>query len=1015
VAGCAVALVVSCVQATSAAPAAGVEFTVSLSGALFLRDAPVADGPTLVLDVSRTGDRWERVWGFAGDFHINSPHPGRVVSGTVLGDAVKLALEMDIQSGSWATGGRARYDVSLRRQNDGGFAGTFTGEFRGTAVSGKASATLKPAPAASAPGFLPPQPGEHPRLLFCRSDLPALREKAKTPLGQAALAKMGWSNEKEMDVVGLGVKYQLTSERAFATQAIAGVEQLMRAGLHCDQYGNNVGDRAEKMALAFDLCHDAWPEEFRRRVRRYLLFIAHNVWHHQRKLNQGINWHFCSNWSAPIHSGLGMSGLALWGEPGEAPPKPTAPNSGAEIPPAADYRPGRGVPVVRFQSDAMPGDWICASPLPWEEAGDALAALGGLAKARPEAGTSVSFAGRTETFRALTRETNGGYWTHETLTRGQEALDITICSRRVNFSQSYFFTVISNDAPRWVRIATTFGGATAYVNGVALRDGEAAHLAPGLYPLLLHARLDWCNSWGHVPAQPRFIEITAAEAQAITAARQVEFAQEMRDWEFDLAEWKRLGGVDIAGQRLFEASRLTMRMLVENAIGAGGFQAEVGAYGNIASKPALHYAAPYRRMFGVDLTPEPDFEVFLSRKMFAHAYGAGGRTLAQEINSSTTIDLDNFAAVLPVVPEAWKPAVLWGWQQHARQRAREAGRDEQERETPPLAAADGSAPWAAIVAESPVLTFLNYPLDLEARPPQGLLPLTWQAPTFGYYGFRNAWAGADDFIVQVFLKARHIGGWNGENAGTFRVLGLGQTWAHGPTDRSRSRWEECVVWLPEDDINLGACARLTRSKFEPDGSGVVTFDLGDVYATVNPAERGRKSLYERYGGLRRASAFADTGITGTRSIAVDYSGRSGAPCLLAIADRIRGGKSKVWVWQLGQAAGKNPANDLSSTRVDGHTFTITKGDATLRGTFLLPKNVKLSAEVREKSMVGGAASVAGKVLQRPIAGVFAEGGDEFLVVVTVQRGTAPEVRVEGERAHVGARVVFFVEGNAKLE
>jgi hypothetical protein len=47
--------------------------------------------------------------------------------------------------------------------------------------------------------------------------------------------------------------------------------------------------------------------------------------------------------------------------------------------------------------------------------------------------------------------------------------------------------------------------------------------------------------------------------------------------------------------------------------------------------------------------------------------------------------------------------------------------------------------------------------------------------------------------------------------------------------------------------------------------------------------------------------------------------------------------------------------------------------------------------------------------------VFAEGGDEFLVVVTVQRGTAPEVRVEGERAHVGARVVFFVEGNAKLE
>jgi hypothetical protein len=981
------------------------ELTVTLAGGLFLRDAPIADGPTLVLDIARTGDRWERVWGFAGDFHINSPHPGRVVAGQISDDRIQLTLEMDIQSGSWARGGRAKYEVTLNRKTGGMFGGTYTGEFRGVPVTGSATAAFKPAPAPLAAGFVPPQPGEHPRLLFRKSDLPALREKAKTPLGQAALAKMGSSNEKETDVVGLGLKYQLTGERKYAEEAIPGVEKLMAGWLYCDQYGNNVGDRAAKMAVAFDLCHDAWPEAFKRRVRRYLLFVADNVWHHHRKMHQGINWHFCSNWSAPIHSGLGMSGLALWGEPGEEPAKPEAPNSGAVIPPASGYRPGKGVPVVTFQSDEMPNDWLCLSPLPWDETGDPLARLGGAALARPEPGTRVTFAGQTETFRRLTRETNGGYWAHTNYTRGKDALDITIVSRRVNFSHSHFFTVVSNDAPRWVRIATDYGPAKLHLNGVSLKDGDSARLTPGLYPVLVHAPLDWCNSWGHVATQPRFVEITEAEARAATAARQALYAVQLRDWEFDVAEWKRLGGVDVACQKLFEASRLTMRVLVENAIGDGGFQAEVASYGNIASKPALHYAAPYRRMFGADLTPECDFECFVPRKMFAHAYGADGRTLAQEINSSTTIDLDNFAAAFPVVPEAWKPAVLWGWQQHARQRARETGRDEQDRKASPSAAADSAAPWAALVAESPVLTFLNYPLDLEARPPQGILPLTWQAPTFGYYGFRNAWAGADDFIVQVFLKARHIGGWNGENAGTFRVLGLGQTWAHGPTDRSRSRWEECVVWLPEDDINLGACARLTHSRFDPDGSGVVTFDMGDVYATVNPAERGRKSLYERYGGLRRASAFADTGITGTRSLAVDYSGRSGAPCLLAIADKIRGGKSKVWVWQLGQAAGKNPVNDLAKTRVEGNTFTITKGDATLRGTFVLPQDVKLSAEVRNQRMIGGAASVAGKVLERPIAGVFAEGGDEFLVVVTLQRGTAPAVKVDGAKARVGDRLV----------
>lgn len=254
-----------------------IELKVTLFGALFPGDAPIPDGPNLVLEISRESDRWSRVWGFAGDFHINCPHPGRVVDATVTDDKVRLILEMDIQSGSWARGGRARNDVSLLRQPNGEFSGSFTGEFRGVTVSGKVTAVRKPPPTTPPPGFVPPKPGEHPRLLLRRDDLPVLREKVKTPLGQAALAKMGWSNQKETDVVGLGLKYQLTGDRRFAQEAITGVEQLMRAGLHCDQYGNNVGDRAEKMALAFDLCYDALPEEFKRRVRRYLLFIAHNM------------------------------------------------------------------------------------------------------------------------------------------------------------------------------------------------------------------------------------------------------------------------------------------------------------------------------------------------------------------------------------------------------------------------------------------------------------------------------------------------------------------------------------------------------------------------------------------------------------------------------------------------------------------------------------------------------------------------------------------------------------------
>jgi len=104
----ALALLATVVSVSAAVPA-NPEFTVTLPGALFLRDAPIPDGPTLVLDVTKSGDRWERVWGFAGDFHINSPYPGRVVAGAIADDQISLTLEMDIQSGSWAKGGRGKY------------------------------------------------------------------------------------------------------------------------------------------------------------------------------------------------------------------------------------------------------------------------------------------------------------------------------------------------------------------------------------------------------------------------------------------------------------------------------------------------------------------------------------------------------------------------------------------------------------------------------------------------------------------------------------------------------------------------------------------------------------------------------------------------------------------------------------------------------------------------------------------------------------------------------------------
>jgi hypothetical protein len=172
-------------------------------------------------------------------------------------------------------------------------------------------------------------------------------------------------------------------------------------------------------------------------------------------------------------------------------------------------------------------------------------------------------------------------------------------------------------------------------------------------------------------------------------------------------------------------------------------------------------------------------------------------------------------------------------------------------------------------------------------------------------------------------------------------------------------------------------------------------------------------LYERYGNIREDEAFLDSGISGIRSFAVDYSGKSGVPCLIAVVDRIDGGRSKVWTWQLPQPS------KPSSEQVDNpyhavmkdNTFTVTASDgAAMHGTFITGQHPR--AEVRMTSMVGHAGSSKGKELKRPIYGVFAEGeSGRFFVIVSIQRGEPPRLQVEGKGLNatvtVGARVISF--------
>jgi hypothetical protein len=283
---------------------------------------------------------------------------------------------------------------------------------------------------------------------------------------------------------------------------------------------------------------------------------------------------------------------------------------------------------------------------------------------------------------------------------------------------------------------------------------------------------------------------------------------------------------------------------------------------------------------------------------------------------------------------------------------------------------------------------------MEPVAPAQRMPLSWRADDFGFYGFRDGWTGSDDFIAQVFAKSHYIGGWNAPNAGTLRLTGLGHVWASGSTDRNRHRWEETVVQLPDDpDVNVGACGRVTHVETHADGSGVVSIDYADVYAKRRMLSDRPKPmrLYSRYGNIRRDDAFIDSGITGMRSVGVDYSGRSGSPCLVAVVDQIRGGGRKVWTWQL-------PPGDVEQTTIEGNSFLLRKDDgATLYGQFATGHRPR--AEIRRTTMVGGGGSTSGKTLPRPVHGVFAESKARdgiFFFVATIQKDEPPKIRFRGQ-------------------
>ena len=219
------------------------------------------------------------------------------------------------------------------------------------------AAAAEPWPA-DVKGHIAVKPGEHPRLLFRRGDLPALRRRAETPQGGAILKRLrvtlngsdGLSMPKNLGmkgkapgdgsgkfakdpagrtftishVAGYGFLYQITGEKKYADlgrkamdAALAGYRGRDRRYAFKAPCGAlRAGPSLGWGALGYDLCHDGWDEAYRKGIAK--IICDYNEGRHMSldELVKGKRHFPASNhWGMQVGGGA-MALMAITGDDG---------------------------------------------------------------------------------------------------------------------------------------------------------------------------------------------------------------------------------------------------------------------------------------------------------------------------------------------------------------------------------------------------------------------------------------------------------------------------------------------------------------------------------------------------------------------------------------------------------------------------------------------------------------------------------------------------------------------------
>lgn len=976
------------------------------------------NGPRLVLRLSAEQGIWQRVWAYAGI----TPYHGYLVaaemSPTKAHWDIVLHTPGDLYFPTFPDGCFDRIQINAERPNpQSAWVATFVlNRMVKDPMRGEAIVTEFPLPR-QRPGYTPITLGEHPRLLFRKSDLPALRARLATPFGQAAKAQF----EASKDAAALGVLFQITGDRRYAEEAKAPFEaELVKQDFGAFKTGQIWADRILTLAVAWDCLKEVWDADYNHKVEETLMQRFELLF-----FNSGGNAAPTSNWAGPRNAAAGMATILMAGDLGDPPP------------PLYSMKPGRSrfdlafspVRVGIYQENARlvteipplegvdgplwsPGnpfaDWVWSSLITISFTGkqDLLNGLGGAAKAIPKEGTTCTSTiyntdGENELairFSKVPPEMFGP--------QGLQASSVVVEKKASNAVFSTTFRIASDLA---IKSASIPKGVTVLIDQEVYNPSQGYILKAGAHRLLL--------------------VVSVPEGQTLTgrldpifedATKQtLAFQESIRLFGgLERGDWEARGRLDFYKDYLLGVSRLFHYQYCWLGMGEGGFHAESGGYSHHGGRGVYAYALMHWNVFGHLVTGRGDASKYIPRHVVTNPIGASlvglkssGNLQGLPIHGKNYPCSEAYARSFPFLDPAWQPACLYLWQQ---------GRK-----------IDPAQPQDSVFKHDALISFFTYPLEMKSEPPSTpTWPLTWSSPLRGFYAFRNGFQGAaKDAVVQVFANASQSMGWNHPDAGALTLQALGNAWAIGEEKREGFRFTQSVVLI--DELGHGWGYGVVRKyQADPDGSGVLSIDLAGVYGSKEAKEktsRDKNSIY-KYG----SEVFASATIAQGRFVAVDYSGKAGCPVVLILVDRLDGvqnEKKRVWHWNLPEAL----RSGFSSAE---HSFSVKGSGATMQATFAHPANPIIKKPLEHKMLLQGSLrSARGKVAQkmkkqtseidiegvsgqtagvtvtgeeneaiakklatqeRNLEGVSVLGDDHFFAIITIAPGESPKVEIQSK-------------------